>query len=195
MNKHMHTRSNAPAVVAFLLIALGTAPSVVRAQHDAEATNEEHGHHELTLLLAHTHLRTGITSDGKAEWLVLPSWGINYNYWINSKWAIGLHTDFITETFLVKEDLDAEHSEEVLERSHPIAPAIMATYRPHHHWAFILGAGEEFAEEGNLFLMRAGTEYAVHLSGAWETSGSLAYDFRFNAYDSFTLGVGLTHAF
>ena len=71
----------------------------------------------------------------------------------------------------------------------------MATFRPHHHLAFILGAGEELAKEGNLFLVRAGAEYSIHISGPWETSGSLAYDFRFNAYDSWTLAFGIARGF
>ena len=102
----------------------------------------------------------------------------------------------IVETFAVEKQ-HGEHDEEneVLERTWPIAPAIMATFpSQHHHWAFVLGAGEEFAKEGNLFLVRA-TEYTVHLSGAWETSGSATYDFRFDAYDSVMLAFGVTRVF
>ena len=169
--------------------------SVAQAQELVGAAEEPHRKHELGLLICHSAVSQGIDVDGKRTWLFLPSWGLNYNYWFSERWAIGLHTDFISETFVVTEDLSKEEEKPVIERTRPIAPALMVTYRPHEHWAFTLGAGEEFAKEGDLFLMRAGVEYSIHLSGAWETSGSFAYDFRFNAYDSYTCGFGVARKF
>ena len=164
-----------------------------RAQHAAEQGT--HHRHELSVLIAHTHVSQGVDIDGDRTWLALPCWGINYNFWFSSHWAIGLHTDLINEVFKVEENLHGGSEEPVLERSHPVAPAIMATYRPGAHWSFILGVGQEFAKEQDLFLLRAGTEYTIHLAGPWETSGSLAYDARFDAYDSWTLGLGVTRLF
>ena len=161
--------------------------------HPAEA--EEHARHEVDVLDAHTHVAQGIDANGNAAWLVLPSWGLNYNHWLSPHWAIGLHTDLITETFVVTENLHGGEEKPVVERTKPIAPALMATYRPHEHWAFTLGGGVELAKEEDLALIRAGTEYTIHLGGPWETSGSLAYDFRLNAYDSWTLGLGITRTF
>lgn len=168
--------------------------SGARAQEHAATKEEGHTRHEVAVLLAHTHVAEGYNVDGELTWRSLPSFGLNYNFWLSHRWAIGLHTDLITETFVVEENLNADEAVTV-ERSHPIAPALMATYRPHTHFAFTLGAGQEFAKEGDLALMRAGVEYAIHLGGHWETSGSLAYDFRFNAYDSWTLGIGVTRTF
>jgi hypothetical protein len=45
------------------------------------------------------------------------------------KFAIGLHTDFIAETFKVEKDLESGENE-VLERSFPIAPALVVIYKP-----------------------------------------------------------------
>ena len=176
-------------LAATLLMASGS----VHAQE--ERGSKEHARHEVSLLIAHTTVSQGINVDGERTWLMLPSWGLNYNYWLSQRWAIGLHTDLITETFVVTENHNEAEGEPEVERTRPIAPAIMASYRPHHHWAFTGGAGAEFAKEGDLFLMRAGTEYTIHLGGPWETSGSFAYDFRFDAYDSYTLGIGITRTF
>ena len=186
----MHGRTSRLGAMVFLL-CLGMA---AQAQEGGAEAAEE-GRHEIGLLICHSAVSQGINADGNRSWLVLPSWGLNYNFWLNERWAIGLHTDFISETFVVTEDLSKEEEKPVIERTRPIAPALMVTYRPHEHWAFTLGAGEEFAKEGDLFLMRAGVEYSIHLSGAWETSGSFAYDFRFNAYDSYTCGFGVARKF
>ncbi|MBL7940116.1 MAG: hypothetical protein JNL43_12210 [Flavobacteriales bacterium] len=165
-----------------------------RAQH-ATGTTEAHAHHELALLLAHTHLSHGVDMDGDRQWTVLPCWGLNYNYWLSPHWAIGVHTDFITETFEVEENLHGGGEHPTVERTRPVAPALMASYRPHQHWSFLFGAGAEFAQEGDLFLMRGGAEYTIHLGGSWETAGSIAYDARLDAYDSFTVGIGIARMF
>ncbi|MBL7982551.1 MAG: hypothetical protein JNL52_12165 [Flavobacteriales bacterium] len=164
------------------------------AQHDAGQATEHH-RHELSVLLAHTHVSQGVDANGDITWLTLPSWGLNYNYWLSPDWAIGLHTDLINEVFKVEENLHGGSEKPVLERTRPVAPALMATYRPGEHWSFILGAGQEFAKEQDLFLLRAGLEYSMHLGGVWETSASLAYDARFDAYDSWMLGIGITRMF
>jgi len=176
-------------------LAIGGILIPAPAQAQEEAVTDEHPRHEVSLLLAHTHVAQGVNAEGDLTWLALPSWGINYNFWLSPQWAIGLHTDFINETFKVEENLNEAEGKPTVERTLPVAPAVMVSYRPHHHWAFTLGAGQEFAKEGDLLLMRAGTEYTIHLSGAWESSGSLAYDFRFDAYDSWMLGIGITRTF
>jgi hypothetical protein len=137
----------------------------------------------------------GANADGDLTWVALPSWGLNYNFWVTPKWAVGLHTDLINETFKVEENLSEEETAPTVERTRPIAPAVMVSWRPRKHLAMLLGAGQEFAKEGNLALMRAGVEYTIHIGGLWETSGSFAYDFRFNAYDSYTFGIGVTRTF
>ena len=183
-------KSHGIASAMVLSFALLSAPQARAQEHGAQEAAEE-GRHELSVLIAHSHLRAGLEQVGKSRWLVLPAWGINYNYWLNGHWAVGLHTDLINENYLVEEFEGGE----VLERDRPIAPALMATFRPHEHWSFLLGAGMEFAPGDDLTLIRGGAEYTVHLSGSWETCASLAYDLRLSAYDSWTLGIGLARRF
>lgn len=97
-------------------------------------------------------------AQGKRKTLSLPMWGLDYNYKLSHKWQLGLHTDFITETFEVEKNLEGGGHDEVVERSSPIAPAIMGLYKPNHHWGFGLGLGAEFAKEENYALTRASVE-------------------------------------
>jgi hypothetical protein len=71
----------------------------------------------------------------------------------------------------------------------------MASYRRDHHWAFAQGAGQQFAKEGDITLMRATRECTTHISERREPSCIQVHVFRFNAYDSFTLGFGLMRTF
>jgi len=49
----------------------------------------------------------------------------------------------------------------VVERSFPIAPAVMGFYKPTEHWSFGLGMGGEFEKEENYLLNRVAVEYGV----------------------------------
>ena len=146
-----------------------------------------HPHHELGLAIGHAQVFEGRDDNGKKKTLSLPSWGIDYNYFFHPKWGIGLHTDIIVESF----EVEGENNVSVIERSHPVAPALMGVYKPTHHWSFLLGIGIELAKEENFTLTRAGIEYGGELPKRWEVFGSLSYDFKWNAYDTWVIGIGI----
>ncbi len=165
-----------------------------RESHEAHQEAHHYPHHSLSLLLSHINVREGV-SDGSPRWLGLPSWGLDYNFIFHPHWAIGLHTDVTVERFLVKKHLHSGE-EETIERSFPVAPAIVATWRPHHHWAMLLGPGMELAPEENFGLMRLGVEFSTPLANHnWEFLATAQYDFRFDAYDTFMLGFGIARLF
>jgi len=167
------------------------------AQEAEKKSGEEkepfHPHHVISIALSHANVFSGVDESGHNKTLSLPAWGIDYTYQFRPKWAIGLHTDLIVEKFEVKTDLASE--EGVIERSYPIAPALMGIFKPTDHWSFLFGAGVEFEKEENFFLNRAGIEYSGELPKEWEVFGSLSYDFKWNAYDTWVIGIGIGKAF
>ncbi|HLO82849.1 MAG TPA: hypothetical protein VK166_17915 [Chitinophagaceae bacterium] len=155
-----------------------------------ESGEEFKPHSTIGLVISHAHVFAGRDENGKKKVLGLASWGIDYNYHLSPKWAVGLHTDIIIESFKVE-----EHGGETIERSYPIAPALMGIYKPNHHWSLMAGVGEEFAKEENFFLTRLGVEYGAEIRNGWEVFGSLAYDIKWSAYDTWVLGLGISKAF
>jgi hypothetical protein len=148
------------------------------------------GKHRLTLELAHTGVSQGL-KDGDRKWITLPSWAVNYDYWLSNKLGIGVHTDFILENFKVEEG----GGNEIIERDRPVAPAAVVLYKISKHASFLAGAGAEFASSGTLFLNRFGFEMGWEVGHKWEVGGTLAYDIRWNAYDSWTLSFGVSRVF
>ncbi|URM38914.1 hypothetical protein [Flavobacterium anhuiense] len=71
----------------------------------------------------------------------------------------------------------------------------MGIYKPNEHWSFLLGFGGEFAKEEDFFLTRAGIEYGYELPKGWEIFGTASYDFKWNAYDSWGIGLGIAKNF
>ncbi len=172
-----------------LLLCFSSA--ILYAQEHEHAKESFKPHHGISLLLGHTHTPQG-NEDGKKEWLTLPSWALDYNYFFSRKWSLGLHNDMIVETFKVK---DHETDEEVLERTNPVASVAVVSFKPWEHFSFELGAGGEFAKEGNYFLTRLGVEYTLELPHHWELVSNVIHDLKWHAYNSFTIGIGVSKAF
>ena len=168
--------------------------SVVCSGQEKSQEEGAKGNHRVTAGLSHANVAQGVKETGTGyEWLSLPAWSLDYDYWLSDRWAIGLHTDIIVESFEVKANLSSE--EETIERSSPIAPAAVGIFKATKHSSFLLGAGVEFAKEENLFLNRAGYEWGTEIGSDWELGISLCYDFRWNAYDSYMIGIGVSKIF
>jgi hypothetical protein len=174
--------------VFITLFLTGTCVATIAQE---KANHTFHPHHTLGIVVSHTQVSQGI-QNGDRKWLALPSWGINYNYKFSPKWAIGLHNDIIVESFTVTNHLKSGAGSEELERSYPIASAIVASYKPGKHFSFLMGSGGEFSHTGNLFLIRIGLEYGYHMNNKWELNANIVNDLRWNAYNSFAIGLGVT---
>lgn len=160
-----------------------------------EPKNEEkfQPYHILGIAISHAHVFAGKDPDGNNTTHSLPSISLDYTFQFHPKWGIGLHTDLILEEFVVEKT----GGEEVIERSYPIAPALMGIYRANKHLSFLLGAGVEleFEKDENFFLNRVGVEYSGEMAKGWEAFGALNYDFKWNAYDTWVLGIGIAKSF
>jgi hypothetical protein len=150
--------------------------------------------HNIGLTIGHEQAFHGIEEDGKSRAVILPCWGVDYNFEFARKFSVGLHVDLVMETFDIKKNLD-EGEETVIERKRPVAPAVIAFYKPTERWSFGLGAGAEFEQEENFFLNRAAVEYAVEIRKGWEVYGVVQYDIRWKAYDTFSVGLGIGKTF
>jgi len=143
--------------------------------------------HKMSLILGHSHVPAGF-SNGKKRMLVVPSWGLDYNFLINRKWAIGLHSDFYTENFAV---IDFGGKEEFV-RERPISLTLVGSYYLHEKWSLSAGTGYEFAKEENLSIIRLGVERAWELPKKWEFMATLQYDLRVGIFNSWMLGLGIS---
>jgi hypothetical protein len=146
-------------------------------------------HHSLGFVVGHTNVSHGV-ENGDRKWLSLPSFALDYNYVFSPKWSIGLHNDLIIESYKVETSED-----EVLERSSPFATAIVGGFKPGKHFTFQAGLGGEFAKEKNFFLTRLGVEYGLEIRNGWEFIANLIYDIRWNVYDTYAVGMGISKSF
>jgi len=178
-----------------LMLLIGVFSSAGFAQN-AEGEREEgetEKKHRIAVIIGHAHVPEGIDKAGNKQWLVLPTWGLDYDYRITSRWAVGVHTDIIVENFELEEHFGEEQA--VLERSRPLATTLVVTFKPGQHLTYILGGGAEIAPEETFGLIRLGLEYGWELPEEWELGISLMNDFKINAYNSWVLGLGVSKFF
>jgi hypothetical protein len=180
------------------LLWLGwAAPGMAQSSEKGEEMEEEpfRPHHNITLVINHANVREGV-AEGRNRWLALPGWGLNYDFRFHPRWAIGLHTDLITEEFKVSRHIDGEEGE-VIDRNFPVAPALIGSFffGKRRRWGVVFGPGVELSSGESFFLTRAGMEYAYELPKGWELVAEFAYDIKWDAYDSLAFGLGISKSF
>jgi hypothetical protein len=124
------------------------------------------------------------------ETLALPSFGLDLEYWFDTKFGVGLHNDLELLTFEIKEGEDA-----VITRNYPLLLTMDFLWRPMEDWGVFLGPGAEFETEEDFVVFRIGTEYDLSVSDRISVNPIAFYDFRFGAYNSFSIGIGLSYKF
>ena len=162
------------------------------AQENTEvekAEDDRKGMHQLTLFISHSVIAPGDAHERVAE----PSWAIDYNYWISSHWAIGLHNDIILENYEVIEP--GSEPESTIERTNPVASVAAVVFKPKKHSSFILGMGIEFAKEENLTMNRIGYEYSWEIGHKWDLGAGITYDIKWDEYDTWIIGLGVSRFF
>lgn len=146
---------------------------------DQSRSHSMQGTHRITLGLGHTSVSEGKIDD-KTEWLSMPSWSLNYDYWISEKFSVGLQNDLIVESFKI-----TDHEEEEIERHYPLTTVPVILYKPWNNFSFLGGVGAEFSGGHALWLTRLGAEFGVHIPGNWEAGAALVWDGKWNHYNSY----------
>jgi hypothetical protein len=177
-------KKNLLVLVPVLLLTMAAMAQVEKAEEKEETLK---GTHQLLLMVGHSHLRQGIRDNGKAGWKAVPSTGFDYSYWISNHWALGLHNDLIIENFEVEEE-----GQEVIKRTTPLSSVATAIFKPGKRVGYVAGVGGEFASEGNFLLTRLGIESGWEMKNNWEFSISLLYDIKWNGYDTWVFGFGIS---
>lgn len=177
-----------------IFILFGFISNLAMAQEESNSPEESEKKHSIALIISHTHVTAGLDPSGGKKWITVPSWGLDYNYEFSDKWAMGIHSDIIFESFAVKKLSGADEAK-VLERSSPFASAVMAIYKPFEHFSFQIGMGGEFSKEENFFLIRTAVEYSYRFHEDWEILANITNDYKIDAYNSWALGFGIARKF
>ena len=161
----------------------------IMAQHDVRDTDAGHGKsgHKITMVMANSLIDNSF-SDQTNDILLVPTFGFNYDYFFNSRWGLGLHTDILLQQYKVEKH--GNHEEIV--RENPVALVGMLLFKPHHRWTIMAGYGVEAEKHESFQMIRTGVEYGIALPKHWELGFSLEFDYKIKTYSSLMFGVGFS---
>lgn len=179
-------------IAIFWLCALS---AITQENHsEQEAEHSEHGEdfkkHRLALVFGNTHIPAGTAEQGRQGTLIAASWGLDYEFWFNRKWAIGLHSDIELLSYFIEND-----NHQGLEREYPFVSTLVVVYNPWKTLSLYAGPGVELETHENFYVTRVGFEYGIELPGHWEFSPGMSYDNKEGDFDAWTFGMAISKRF
>ena len=168
--------------------------SLLSAQEHDHDQNQPDSHefkrHRIALIIGHGHV-FGAESVGNGKNIVtIPTWGFDYQYWINPKFRLGLKSDIEIMEYVI----NSEETNQVT-RSNPLIVSTVFLYHPAKGWNFFTGPGIEFEENHNFFVMRIGMGYEFELPGHWDFAPEILFDLKDGSIGAFTWGIGVGKRF
>ena len=144
----------------FLIVAIVSSTAFAQ-DHEPE---EVFKHNRVSLTFGHTHIPRGSPGVNNSSSLVVPSWGLNYEYWFSRKWALGLHNDTEIATYVVEDNTGS-----TIERERPVIVSLVGIYNPWKGLEFVAGFGREFETHKSFWVYRAAIEYEIEFgtTGIW----------------------------
>jgi hypothetical protein len=172
-------------ICVFVIIPI-QAWSQTGSEEGTHDVNTGHGRsgHRITFVMANSIINNSF-SDQSNEILIVPTFGFNYDYFLSSKWGLGLHSDILLQQFKVEK----HGSHEEIIRENPVALVGMLLFKPHHRWTLMAGYGIEIEKHDNIQMIRTGVEYGIELPKHWELGFSLEFDYKIKTYSSLMFGV------
>lgn len=162
--------------------------SVIATSQEHENEHGDFKHFRISPVISHTFIPTN-TSEGDKT-VIVPTFGLDLEYWVNEKWGFGFHNDLELETF----EIEKEH-ELFVEKEFPLVLTFDALYKFTKHFVLVVGTGVEFEKNEDLFILRAGLEYEVEFGNHWDVSPTVIYDYRSNSSSTWGIGIGIGKRF
>jgi hypothetical protein len=174
-----------------------TVFSLVLCINSLQAQEEHHPktenslkRHKLGLFTGNTLIH-GVhnTHTGKEQYVLAPTFGLDYEYWFSHKWAIGTYNEV---AFL---NIEVEQDHEVfVKRETGMLFSGVVVYEAFPRFSIFAGTGVEVDPSHTLWIRYLGLEYAFIRSDNWEVSFAAGYVNK-DLYDAFTFGFVIGRRF
>lgn len=165
---------------AAFLFLISSAWAQGEYQHE-KATQE--GLH-LTFVISHTFIPES-TVNGKST-VAVPSLGFDVEYFFPGRFGVGLHNDLELLIYEVKEDENT-----FIQREFPVLLTADLLFKLKPDLIIFGGPGIELEKERDIPVVRLGVEYMAHIGKTLTFSPIFSYDYRVNAFNSFSVGIGI----
>lgn len=166
---------NPIVVLSFLFL------STITFSQEHKETN-----HRVAFVLGHSYV-----SLENNEVLSIPTFGLDYEYWISDRFGLGIFSD----VELITKEVSPSVEGISIEREYPLVLTFDLLWNPIEHWELVVGPGF-VAERGEIeSLIRLGVEYDLALGHHWDVAPNLFYDQKFDGNYAVSIGIGIGKSF
>ena len=180
-------RIHAISYVACIILLISSSVVFAQETHDPEKIHQ-FKRFRISLSIGHCYIpRAEFTNDEQG--IVLPTWGLDLQYWFSEKVGIGLKNDIENAVYRVR--YKSSSSDELL-RERPVIISLPIFVKPwNKEFNFFIGPGVELEESANLFVVRIGVSYEYELGQHWDFAPEIIYDLKGSSINAFTICVGV----
>lgn len=147
-------------------------------------SHDEHARHRIGALIGHTWIPLGFLPNIEQGFLAVPTWGLAYDFRVSERWALGIHTELETATYVIEETNGVE-----LERERPFKVILATAYNPWKALVIEAGFGRELEKNESFWVYRLGAAYEIEISKGWDLAPGFIFDFKEDIYTSVTFGL------
>ena len=179
------------SLLGVLALLLMTSITYVQA-HDAL---NEHGHEfkkfRAAINLGHAYIPAAKTVESK--FVIIPVWGLDFQYWFNEKWGIALKNDIEIAKYTIDNSDDPSDD---LVRNNPVIISLPVLFSPWDNGlTFLLGPGIELEGHQNFSVFRFGLGYEFEFGNHWDFAPEFVYDLKDGHINSLTIAIGVGKRF
>ncbi len=171
-----------------LILLLFSLSSSLFAQVEEES--DRFKRHRLALFFGNAHVPAGDPAIDRSETIIVATWGLDYEYWFNPKWALGIYNDIELQAYFVNNDNVTD-----LKREYPFITSLVLVYVPWKTLSVYAGPALEIERNKNFYVTKIGIEYAFELPNHWDLAPGLSYDSKEGEYGTWSFGFSLGKKF
>ena len=175
----------------FTILLLLVICQPIFSQSHSKEESHDFKHFRLSAAIGHAYIPKAKSENSSA--VVIPTFGLDLQYWFSHKWGIALKNDLEIATYFVENK--NENSNELI-RKNPVIMAIPVLFSPwNNHFTFILGPGIEFEEHENFSVFRMGVGSEFEIGNHWDFAPEIIYDLKNGHINSLTIAIGVGKRF
>ena len=173
-------------VLALLLIT----PNISGQSHDATHNDgHEFKRFRVAVNLGHAYIPTASMADNK--FVVIPVWGLDFQFWFNEKWGIALKNDIEIAKYTIDNKADSD-----IHRENPVIISLPVLFSPWDNGlTFLLGPGIELEGHQNFSVFRFGLGYELEFGNHLDFAPEFVYDIKDGHINSLTIAIGMGKRF
>ena len=176
--------------ILFSLLLLISSTSIIAQDHEPqeESTHHEFKHFRAAFAIGQAYIPEADLENGK--FAVLPTLGLELQYWFNKKWGLALKSDVEIAHYSIEDD------GVTINRENPLIIALPVLFSPwDNEFSFIFGPGIEIEEHENFSIIRVGVSYEFEIGNHWDFAPEFIYDLKNGHVNSLTIAIGVGKRF